>query len=410
MVDVSEAVECRSANEDIMKVLSPLSDSILAEKTVIVLDDRVTIVELGMQLVAGLSLSLQLHRVDQRVIVSTVAAQDVLQASEVRRTRAPDKVGDDDQRAFPEDQEEECSCLGKESVKVWFAPGIKEEHREGSNDIEGVNRGYKDHHNSIEWEGSQERAVQEWLQRGSPPGPEDRTNRSTTLPLPGEGKDKKLLKSGGADAFTSFPTQGKFLESSNPSDLTVASRGLMDLEIGMYALLCVFCLAILDFLINCVAFSWKYRHKRLAVSEQGNILHSHDWVWLGNKVELLENPVDITLPSEECTTMIDRGLQFEERNFLLNGGSQKPFHSQLLRPSDYVYEKEMKNEPVNSSGPKRKRVRFTSYTTILPEDGGPYTNSILFDSDDNIKWVCQDMGLGDSQDFRDYMERLQDQM
>ncbi|VTJ78256.1 Hypothetical predicted protein [Marmota monax] len=100
------------------------------------------------------------------------------------------------------------------------------------------------------------------------------------------------------------------------------------------------------------------------------------------------------LPSEECTTMIDRGLQFQERNFLLNKGSQKPFHSQLLRPSDYVYEKEMKNAPVNSSSPKTKRVKFTSYTTILPEDGGPYTNSIMFDSDDTIKWVCQDMGLG----------------
>ncbi|XP_058435748.1 transmembrane protein 132B-like [Marmota monax] len=61
-------------------VLSPLSDSILAEKTVIVLDDHITIMELGVQLVAGLSLSLQPHRVDRRVIVSTVAAQDVLQA------------------------------------------------------------------------------------------------------------------------------------------------------------------------------------------------------------------------------------------------------------------------------------------------------------------------------------------
>lgn len=178
----------------------------------------------------------------------------------------------------------------------------------------------------------------------------------------------------------------------------------------MYALLCVFCLAILVFLINCVAFAWKYRHKRFAVSEQGNIPHFHDWVWLGNEVELLENPVDITLPSEECTTMIDRGLQFEERNFLLNGSSQKTFHSQLLRPSDYVYEKDIKSEPINPSGPKRKRVKFTSYTTILPEDGGPYTNSILFDSEDNIKWVCQDTGLGGPRDLRDYMERLQDHM
>ena len=154
----------------------------------------------------------------------------------------------------------------------------------------------------------------------------------------------------------------------------------------------------------------KYRQKRFAVSVQCNIPHSHDWVWLGNDVELLENPVDVTLPSEECTTMVDRGLPFEERNFLLNGGSQKTFHSQLLRPSDYVYEKDLKNEALSSSGPKRKRVKFTSYTTILPEDGGPYTNSILFDSDDSIQWVCPDMGLGESQGFRDYMERLQDQM
>jgi len=63
-----------------VQVLSPLSDSILAEKTVIVLDDRVTIADLGVQLVAGLSLALQPHRADKRAIVSTVSAQDVLQA------------------------------------------------------------------------------------------------------------------------------------------------------------------------------------------------------------------------------------------------------------------------------------------------------------------------------------------
>ncbi|GAB5578963.1 transmembrane protein 132B [Prionailurus iriomotensis] len=63
-----------------VQVLSPLSDSILAEKTVIVLDDRVTIADLGVQLVAGLSLALKPHRADKRAIVSMVAAQDVLRA------------------------------------------------------------------------------------------------------------------------------------------------------------------------------------------------------------------------------------------------------------------------------------------------------------------------------------------
>ncbi|KAK1328237.1 hypothetical protein QTO34_011804 [Cnephaeus nilssonii] len=63
-----------------VQVLSPLSDSILAEKTVTVLEDRVAIADLGVQLVAGLSLSLQPHPADRRAIVSTVTAQDVLQA------------------------------------------------------------------------------------------------------------------------------------------------------------------------------------------------------------------------------------------------------------------------------------------------------------------------------------------
>nr|XP_044632374.1 LOW QUALITY PROTEIN: transmembrane protein 132B-like [Equus asinus] len=303
-------------------------------------------------------------------------------------------------------------AVGKGNVKVKYEPNI-DDHQGGTNDIEGINCKYKDHlSNSMEREGNQDKAVQEWFQHGASVGQEEGANKSTTPQSPMEGKGKKLLRSGGPHAFTRFPTQGKLplWEPNNPSDLTVTSRGLTDLEIGMYALLCVFCLAILVFLINCVAFAWKYRHKRFAVSEQGNVPHSHDWPWAGDGVELLESPVDVTLPSEECTTVIDRGLQFEKRNFLLNGSSQKTFHSQLLRTSDYVYEKELKNEPTHPSGPKRKRVKFTSYTTILPEDGGPYTNSILFDSDDNIKWVCQDMGLWDSQDFRDYMERMQDQM
>uniref|UniRef100_A0A2K6TT79 Transmembrane protein 132B n=1 Tax=Saimiri boliviensis boliviensis TaxID=39432 RepID=A0A2K6TT79_SAIBB len=446
-----------------VQVLSPLSDSILAEKTVIVLDDRVTIAELGVQLVAGMSLSLQPHRADKRAIVSTVTALDILQSPQQEaivsswillsdgsvtpldiydpkdysvtvssldemvvsvqanlESKWPVVVAEGEGQGpliklemmisepCQKTKRKSVLAVGKGNVKVKFEPS-SDENQGGSNDIEGINREYKNHlSNSIEREGNQERAVQEWFHHGAPVGQEESTNKSPTPQSPMEGKNKSLKS--GPDAFTSFPTQGKSPDPNNPSDLTVTSRGLTDLEIGMYALLCVFCLAILVFLINCVAFAWKYRHKRFAVSEQGNIPHSHDWVWLGNEVELLENPVDITLPSEECTTMIDRGLQFEERNFLLNGSSQKTFHSQLLRPSDYVYEKDIKNEPMNSSGPKRKRVKFTSYTTILPEDGGPYTNSILFDSDDNIKWVCQDMGLGDSQDFRDYMERLQDQM
>uniref|UniRef100_A0A670JVR0 Transmembrane protein 132B n=1 Tax=Podarcis muralis TaxID=64176 RepID=A0A670JVR0_PODMU len=424
-----------------VQVLSPLSDSILAEKTVIVLEDRVTITDLGVQLVAGLSLSLQTSKGNKRVIVSTASASDILHSPKQEAvvsawilfsdgTVTPLDIYDTKDFSLAitsldemvvsihQNQEEEqpvvvaegegqgpliklemvisepCQkskrksslAVGKGSIKVKF--GQKDlDHKGDTNDIEDVEADFKSHgSNSIEKSLEQERSGQDWPKHGASINHEEATNQSTTSKTPVHPK------------------------TAQGHDLTLASRGLTDLEIGMYALLCVFCLAILVFLINCVAFAWKYRHKRFAVSEQGNIPHSHDWVWLGNEVELLENPVDISLPSEECTTMIDRGMQFEESNFLLNGSSQKSLHSQILRSADYGCENDITNEPINPPGPKRKRVKFTSYTTILPEDGGPYTNSILFDSDDNIKWVCQDMNLGDSQELRDYMERLQDNM
>ncbi|NXP42199.1 T132B protein, partial [Leiothrix lutea] len=449
------------------QVLSPLSDSILAEKTVIVLDDRVTITDLGVQLVSGLSVSLQSSKANKRAIVATTSAHDILRTPKQEAVVSawvlfsdgsvtPLDIYDSkdfsmsvtslDEMVVSSQQDllslwplvvaegdgqgplikiemvisEPCQktkrksvlAVGKGNVKVKF--GQKDSDQKGStNDIEGVEKDFKSHPgNAIEKAAEQERTAQDWSKNHEDvPGPEDNANKSTTFISP---VDQESLEDGqlqnNPTAFTGFPTQVEIPGENNPSDLSLTSRGLTDLEIGMYALLCVFCLAILVFLINCVAFAWKYRHKRFAVSEQGNIPHSHDWVWLGNEVELLENPVDISLPSEECTTMIDRGMQFEESNFLLNGSSQKTLHNHILRSSEYLCEKEVKSEPINPSGPKQKRVKFTSYTTILPEDGGPYTNSILFDSDDNIKWVCQDMNLGDSKELRDYMERLQDNM
>ncbi|NXN82595.1 T132B protein, partial [Bombycilla garrulus] len=450
-----------------VQVLSPLSDSILAEKTVIVLDERVTITDLGVQLVSGLSVSFQSSKGNKRALAATTSAHDILRTPKQEAVVSawvlfsdgsvtpldiydskdfsvsissldemvvsshhslqslwPVVVAEGDGQGplikiemvisepCQKTKRKSVLAVGKGNVKVKF--GHKDSDQKGStNDIDDLEKDFKSHaSNAIEKAAEQERTAQDWSKTHEDvSAPEDDANRSTTFMSP---IDQESLEDGqlqnSPTAFTGFPTQVEIPGENNPSDLSLAPRGLTDLEIGMYALLCVFCLAILVFLINCVAFAWKYRHKRFAVSEQGNIPHSHDWVWLGNEVELLENPVDISLPSEECTTMIDRGMQFEESNFLLNGSSQKTLHNHILRSSEYLCEKEVKSEPLNPSGPKQKRVKFTSYTTILPEDGGPYTNSILFDSDDNIKWVCQDMNLGDSKELRDYMERLQDNM
>ncbi|GFQ72513.1 transmembrane protein 132C, partial [Trichonephila clavata] len=84
----------------------------------------------------------------------------------------------------------------------------------------------------------------------------------------------------------------------HPSDLT-------PLEIGMYALLGVFCLAILVFLVSCSVFAVRYRRKQIPpVAETGDtVAHAHDWVWLG-RATLERNSVN-TRCSQTLVPMAD---------------------------------------------------------------------------------------------------------
>lgn len=61
-------------------MFSPLSDAILAKTTIKVMDDKVTITELGVQLVTGLSVTLQLSPGSNRAILATTTTQEVLQS------------------------------------------------------------------------------------------------------------------------------------------------------------------------------------------------------------------------------------------------------------------------------------------------------------------------------------------
>lgn len=61
----------------VSQVRSPLTSSVLAERSIRVLDDKVTVTELGVQLVSGLSLSLQLSPGSNRAIVATATTQEV---------------------------------------------------------------------------------------------------------------------------------------------------------------------------------------------------------------------------------------------------------------------------------------------------------------------------------------------
>lgn len=64
----------------LLQVLSPLTSSVLAERSIRVLDDKVSVTELGVQLVSGLSLSLQLSPGSNRAIVATATTQEVTES------------------------------------------------------------------------------------------------------------------------------------------------------------------------------------------------------------------------------------------------------------------------------------------------------------------------------------------
>lgn len=208
--------------------------------------------------------------------------------------------------------------------------------------------------------------------------------------------------------FADLPAQVDLPRSRNvDDDLVQTARGLTDLEIGMYALLGVFCLAILVFLINCISYTLKYRHKELSIEGQENINHAHDWVWLGNDADLIESQISLSPQQEEQTSVMDSSSGLEEGSHLLNGGSaQKNVQGQVHRAADAG--SSGKDGKGDSPTTKRKRVKFTTFTTIPSDSTFPTVNTLTGSHSHDIKWVCRDMELGDSKELRNYMERLND--
>ncbi|KAM9306599.1 transmembrane protein 132D-like [Pholidichthys leucotaenia] len=68
----------RAVGTTAVQVVSPLSSSILAQRTIRVLDDKISMTELGIRLVSGLSLSLQLSPDSNRAIVATATMKETI--------------------------------------------------------------------------------------------------------------------------------------------------------------------------------------------------------------------------------------------------------------------------------------------------------------------------------------------
>ncbi|XP_050002596.1 transmembrane protein 132C isoform X2 [Alexandromys fortis] len=455
-------------------VLSPLSDSILAEKTVTVLDDKVSLTDLTVQVVAGLSMTLHPIAENNKATTAVVTAEELLRAPKQEAivstwlqfsdgSVTPLDIYDTKDFSLTATSLDETVVSIPQPLSPWWPTVVAEGEGQGPllrvdmsiaeacqkskrksvlavgighvgvkfgwDDADAIKTGDKDeeeikNHASDRRQKIQDldRPGQDERYHGNSPGDREEGALLSTTTTAKSLLDNKVGKSGRLDGarlhsipidFTNFPAHvdlpkaGSTLEENG---LMQTAHGLSDLEIGMYALLGVFCLAILVFLINCATFAFKYRHKQVPLEGQASMTHSHDWVWLGNEAELLENIGDVSPPQDEHTTIIDRGLGGceESNHLLLNGGSQKHMQSQVHRPpgSGGRQGRELRQEPANSPTSKMKKVKFATFT-MPPEDNCPTVNSIL-SGDDDIKWVCQDLDVGTSKDLRTYLEKFQD--
>ncbi|PNI45134.1 TMEM132A isoform 7 [Pan troglodytes] len=197
-------------------------------------------------------------------------------------------------------------------------------------------------------------------------------------------------------------TEAREEEEEEEEEMVPAPQHVTELELGMYALLGIFCVAIFIFLVNGVVFVLRYQRKEPPDSATDPTSpQPHNWVWLGTDQEELSRQLDRQSPGPpkgEGSCPCESG-----------GGGEAP----TLGPgppggttssSSTLARKE--------AGGRRKRVEFVTFAPAPPAQppeepvGAPAVQSILVAGEEDIRWVCEDMGLKDPEELRNYMERI----
>ncbi|NXG72604.1 T132E protein, partial [Baryphthengus martii] len=422
MVD-SFTLAGREPGTTLFKVVSPLVEAVLGETLVTVAEEKVSITDLKAQVVSSLSLSLHPSPGNSHTIIARTSVQQTLSflkqeallslwISYSDGTTAPLSLYD------PKDYNLVVSSLDEKVVSVTqdraFPLVVAESEGAGEllrAELVICESCQKTKRKSVLFTalasvrvhfGSEEDPTYDYDHVPSKPGLAE-TGASTTLRAEVERKaepseDSKM--SSASHPTENFPTL--------PTGFVHVTRGLTDLEIGMYALLGVFCLAILVFLINCIVFVLKYRHKRIPPEGQTNMDHSHHWVFLGNGQPLRAHN-DLSPQPESPGNPLENVQTCCHGDHHSSGSSQTSVQSQVHGRGDGSSggsTRDQSEDPLNSPTSKRKRVKFTTFAT-LPSDDLAY-NSIPIADEEDLEWVCQDMGLQDPEELHNYIRRIKE--
>ncbi|KAM4634111.1 transmembrane protein 132D [Polymixia lowei] len=192
----------------------------------------------------------------------------------------------------------------------------------------------------------------------------------------------------------SAPPKSKTTPKVIESDLIRTFRAMSDLEIGMYALAGVSCIAILAFLLNCASYNLCFRNHKTPV--QAGLApavdpkdHKHDWVWLvtnNHDAPAPGHPVQVSTLKREAhrhslDSMGHRGLEsgltsmsasaVPERTATLGRSrsssqqySQGKVVDHLASRSATLLARPHRTEPLHSPTSKRNQVQFTTFTTL----------------------------------------------
>ncbi|XP_068561596.1 transmembrane protein 132D-like [Cebidichthys violaceus] len=184
------------------------------------------------------------------------------------------------------------------------------------------------------------------------------------------------------------------------SDLIRTFRAMSDMEIGIYALVGVSCIAIFAFLLNCASYKLCFRNQKTPIQTGPLPMgdpkdHKHDWVWLGSssdstsapgapaQVSTLKREAHRSLESHHSMDSIGhRSMEgalptvsapsVPERTATLgrsrNSSLQQQFQGKAMDPmanrSATLLARPHRSEPLHSPTSKRNQVQFTTFTTL----------------------------------------------
>ncbi|XP_074547138.1 transmembrane protein 132D [Halichoeres trimaculatus] len=511
----------RAVGTTTVQVLSPLSSSVLAETSIRVLDDKVSLTELGVQLVSGLSLSLQLSPGSNGAIVATATAREMITqpkqeavvscwiqfsdgtvaplelfdrsiysltvstpdqaVATVRRTPKSTFVvaqGEGEGRGVLVRVElricEECQkskrksklAVGTGLLRVNFQGGGRGLAASGTDRNRAFDGGASELVGELRTTQRTFIGMDKWFSRGTvgnqpgntqaetttstssltknmPPhvvwiGTTARATRSSTFAVSplittttrpnvytplgtlrpiaptvgfmGKGEGQRKSFGNMFDNPNSPPKKDSPRPDTTPkreppkakspkvieSDLIRTFKAMSDLEICLYALVGVSCIAILAFLINCASYNLCFRNNKTPIQAGPAPIgvlkdHKHDWVWLGSnnhgtphapcppaQVSTLKRephrPLEPrhsgdpaghkTLPTVSTTNVPERTATLGRSRT----SSQQQFQKKAIDPmanrSATLLARPHRCEPLHSPTSKRNQVQFTTFTTL----------------------------------------------